>query len=85
LDALTTKAKNERRMIMICKECEAIMYLDDRDYDFKGKYDNYWNCPNCQTSCIEEVRFSKRYRELWHSENNNEVKDYVIKHSIKGE
>ena len=65
---------------MICKECGATMYLDDKDYDFKGKYDNYWNCPNCQTSCIEEVRFSKRHRELWHSENNG-VKDTTIKYN----
>ena len=54
------------------------MYLDDKDFDFKGKYDNYWNCPNCQTSCIEEVRFSKRFRECWHSENDG-VKDEIIK------
>lgn len=64
---------------MICRECGAKMYLDDKDFDFKGKYDDYWNCPECQTSCIEEVRFSKPYRELWHSENDGVVKDYVIK------
>lgn len=63
---------------MICRECGATMYLDDQDFDFKGKYDNYWNCPDCQTSCIEEVRFSRPYRELWHSENNG-VKDEVIR------
>ena len=38
---------------MICRQCGATMYLDDKDFDFKGKYDNYWNCPNCQTSLIE--------------------------------
>lgn len=58
------------------------MYLDDRDYNFKGNYDNYWNCEKCQTSCIEEIRFSQSSKEIWHSENNNEVKDYEIKHSI---
>lgn len=65
---------------MICKECGATMYLDDKDYDFKGKYDNYWECPNCQTSCIEEVRFSKRFKERWHSENTG-VKDSIIKYN----
>lgn len=54
------------------------MYLDDKDFDFKGKHDNYWCCPNCQTSCIEEVRFSRRFREIWHSENDG-VKDEIIK------
>ena len=46
--------------------------LDDKDYNFKGCYDNYWNCEKCQTSCIEEVRFSQTFKEIWHSENNNE-------------
>lgn len=64
---------------MICKECGATMYLDDKDVNFKGNYDNYWNCPNCQTGCIEEIRYSKKHREIWHSENNDDVKDYVIK------
>lgn len=65
-----------------CRECGHLMVLDDIDYDFKGKYDNYWNCIKCRTSCIEEVRFSKRFRELWHSENNDNVKDEIIKHKI---
>lgn len=64
--------------IMICIECGAEMDLDDRDFDFKGKYDDYWLCPNCQTSCTEEIRFSKSYRELWHSENGGEVKDKIV-------
>ena len=58
------------------------MYLDDEVFDFKGKYDRYWNCPKCLTSCIEEVRFSQRFRELWHSENDG-VKDEVIKYPIE--
>jgi len=67
---------------MICRECGAKMRLDDVDYDFKGKYDNYWVCDNCQTSCIEEVRFSQRFREHWHSENDG-VKDETIKYNIQ--
>ena len=51
------------------------MYLDDRDYNFKG---NYWNCEKCQTSCIEQVRFAKSFKEIWHSENDG-VKDYTIR------
>ena len=67
---------------MICKECGAKMYLDAKDYNFKGNYDNYWNCEECQTSCVEQVRFSQSYKEIWHSENDG-VKDYEIKHRIE--
>lgn len=64
---------------MFCRECGSPMYLDDVDYEFKGKHDDYWNCEKCQASCIVEVRFSKKHRELWHSENNG-VKDITIKY-----
>ena len=68
---------------MKCKECGEEMYLDDRDYRFKGNYDNYWCCEKCQTGCIEEVRFSQSFKEIWYSENNNKVKKWKIKHNIK--
>ena len=58
------------------------MFLDDKDFNFKGNYDNYWCCEECQTSCIEQVRFGQPCKELWHSENNNVVKDYVVKHQL---
>lgn len=67
---------------MNCKECDATMYVDDIDHRFEGCKDIYYNCPNCRTSCIVEVRWSQRFRELWHSENDG-VKDYVIKHKIR--
>lgn len=67
---------------MKCKECGGSMYIDDRERRFKGNEDIYWNCTECQTSCIEEIRFGQRFRELWHSENNNRVKDYAIKYKI---
>lgn len=69
---------------MVCKECGSEMYLDDKDFNFKGNYDNYWNCKNdnCLTSCIEQIRFGQSFKEFWHSENNDEVKDYEVKHKI---
>lgn len=67
---------------MTCKECGVKMFLDDKDYNFRGNYDNYWCCEECQTSCIEEVRFGQSFREYWHSENDG-VKDYTIKHKIE--
>ena len=63
---------------MICEECSAEMILDDKDLSFSGFYDNYWVCDNCQTSCIEEIRFSRPDREIWHSEANDIVKDYEV-------
>ena len=68
---------------MKCIECGAEMYLDDRDTNFKGNYDNYWCCEKCQTSCIEQVRFSQSFKEFWHSENDGIVKDYEIKHQLQ--
>lgn len=67
---------------MICKYCNSEMRLDDKDRDFPGKYDNYWICNNCTGSCIEEVRFSQRFREIWHCENNNEVQDEIVKYQV---
>ena len=61
---------------MICKECGSEMYLDSKDYNFKGNYDNYWCCNQCQTSCIEQVRFNQSFKEIFHSENNDIIKDY---------
>ena len=63
---------------MVCRECGSKMFLDDKDFRFKGNYDLYWCCENCQTGCIQEVRCGKSFKEIWHSEND-EVKDYVIK------
>lgn len=68
--------------VMICKECGAEMYLDDKDYMFKGCYDNYWNCTKCQTSCIEKIRYNEPFKEFWHSENSG-VKDYTISHGTR--
>lgn len=61
---------------MICIECGSPMYVDDKDLRFKGNYDLYWNCEKCQTSCIEEIRFNRPFKEYWHSENNG-VKDFI--------
>lgn len=68
---------------MICIECGSKMFLDGVDKNFSGNYDNYWCCVSCKTSCIEQVRFSQPFKELWHTENNNSVKDYTIKYALK--
>lgn len=67
---------------MICRECGSDMYLDDKDYNFKGNYDNYWGCNKCNSSCIEKVRFNQSFKEIWHLETDDGVKDYEIKKKI---
>ena len=67
---------------MQCSKCGSKMYLDDKDFNFKGCYDNYWCCPTCKTSCIEEVRYGKPHRELWHTENNGLVVDWKVSRSL---
>lgn len=68
---------------MLCRECGSKMFLDDKDIHFKGNRDNYWYCESCQTGCTEQVRFGQSFKEIWHSENGGEVKDYTIKHNIE--
>lgn len=67
---------------MKCRECGSEMFLDDKDFNFKGNYDEYWLCFKCSTSCILEFRFSKPFKEIWHSEYNDNIKDYVIKYKL---
>ena len=67
---------------MTCRECGSEMYKDDEDIRFKGCKDIYWNCPNCITSCIVEIRYFQKCKERWHSENNG-VKDGIIRYKIK--
>lgn len=67
---------------MKCKYCGAEMQKDDVDFNFKGNYDIYWICPKCETSCIEQYRFSQSFKEFWHCENNDKVLDEIIKKKI---
>ena len=70
----------ESGVYMYCSECKSEMILEDKDYNFKGNYDNYLICPNCLVSCVEEIRFGRTHRLLWHSENNG-VKDWSVKYA----
>lgn len=63
---------------MKCRECGAEMRLDDKDFNFKGNYDNYWDCDYCKTSCVEQIRYGKPYRESWHTEKDNKEINYTI-------
>lgn len=54
---------------MICQFCGSKMILDDRDYNFKGNYDNYWKCENCNSCCFEKIRYAKSiYQEFFRTE-----------------
>lgn len=44
-----------------CKLCNHYLYLDDIDYDFIGKQDEYWLCSHCTASMTVYVRYNKVY------------------------
>lgn len=68
---------------MKCRECDTEMVLDDKDFNFEGNYDNYWICPHCPVSCVEQVRFGQSFKEKWYSEVGGLLSDFEIKKSIK--
>lgn len=41
--------------LFCCKE----MLIDDIDYNFDGCQDEYWLCPNCNSSLFRKVRYRK--------------------------
>ena len=43
----------------ICKNCGKEMILDDVDYDFEGKQDEYWICRECPEGVFVKVRYGK--------------------------
>ena len=55
---------------MKCKYCNIEMRLDDRDYRFKGNYDNYWVCDNCSgcVGCFEKIRYGKSISKEFYKE-----------------
>ena len=71
--------RTKSHYVKYCRECGSPMVVDDIDENFKGNYDDYLICENCQTSCILQVRYSKPFKEIWHSENDNKVNDYILK------
>lgn len=42
--------------MMKCKYCGTEMELDDVDFNYKGNKDNYYLCPKCDSTAIEEIR-----------------------------
>ena len=56
---------------MKCVKCGTGMILDDEDYNFKGRFDQYLICPNCRVSGFRKVRYNKCILE---EQYNNEGK-----------
>lgn len=57
-----------KEQIPVCPVCNMPMYLDDVDYDFQGKQDEYWCCDNlnqindkdkCYYGAFVKVRYGK--------------------------
>ena len=70
---------------MICRECGKEMLIDDKETFFNGCVDKYWYCENCNTHCLEQIRFSQSFKEQWtviNTETDETIKEYTIKHKI---
>ena len=63
----------------ICSNCGSVMRHDDRDFNFKGNYDDYYLCDNCHWGCILQYRFGQLFKEIWSSEE----REFIVKHNIK--
>lgn len=62
---------------MECRICGRVMRLDDRDSCSNFNVDKYWVCSNCSTSCIEEIRGGRPFKEYWHTENDR-VRNFTV-------
>ncbi len=54
-----------------CKYCNNYLVLDDIDYDFEGKQDEYWECDKCGASMRVKVKYSKVYGIAWFKGDRN--------------
>ena len=57
--------KAQRRERMKCKYCGSEMHKDDRDFNFKGNYDDYIICDNCGASAIVKVKYGNILTIIW--------------------
>lgn len=46
----------------ICPKCKKEMELDDIDFDFPGKQNNYWLCNKCHSSAFDKIRYGKLWK-----------------------
>lgn len=54
-----------------CANCNSIMEFDDRDFNFKGNYDNYYFCPKCGFGCTMQVRYNRPVNLYYYNEEND--------------
>ena len=50
---------------MKCKYCGSEMRKDDRDFYYRGNYDDYMICDNCRTSAVVKVRYGQLSHIIW--------------------
>ena len=55
-----------------CANCNSIMEFDDRDFNFKGNYDNYYTCPKCGVGATMQVRYNRPVNIDYYDEDNFE-------------
>ena len=54
-----------------CANCNSIMDFEDRDFNFKGNYDNYYSCPKCGFGCTMQVRYNRPVNLYYYNEEND--------------
>ena len=67
------KGNQYTRHIVKCPNCDMAMLLDDIDYDFDGKQDNYYQC-SCGIAAYEQIRFKKPFSITFYDLNGNIMK-----------
>lgn len=60
---------------MKCKYCGNEMFLDDKDFNFEGCYNDYWLCEKCGAGAVEKVRYGKIVSVLWQKGENDYSQD----------
>lgn len=63
---------------MKCRKCGAEMHLVKQEYFTKRSYDDYWECPNCSSGCLESVIDLKPFAHYWAIEKNDKSIYYII-------
>lgn len=54
---------------MICQLCDNEMELENQYFYATVNSNNHYKCPKCSTICVEHIRLSVPYRQIWRYKN----------------
>lgn len=66
-----------------CRECGSLMECLGNTQISKVNFERDWICSaeDCNTLCVEDIRFGNPISENWHTEKGNMVKDIKLFYS----